>query len=182
MSPEQKTLVKETWRKVAPMADTAARPFYDRLFEIDATTRPLFKSTNLAEQRRKLIQALTLVVRGLDHLEDFVSIFADMGRRHAQYGVMDGHYDTVGAALLWTLEQGLGLEWTPEVKTAWSDAYALLADVMRGAAGEPTSAPDHSAQIASSPEMVCPPRSRSQPLLAKGCTTLQGAKAYWVFP
>ena len=86
MSPEQKALVKETWRKVAPMADTAARMFYDRLFEIDATTRLLFKTTNLAEQRRKLIQALTVVVRGLDHLEALVPALSDLGRRHAQYG------------------------------------------------------------------------------------------------
>ena len=98
MSPEQKALVKETWRKVAPMADTAARVFYDRLFEIDATTRLLFKTTNLAEQRRKLIQALTVVVQGLDHLEALVPALADLGRRHAQYGVTAGHYDTVGAA------------------------------------------------------------------------------------
>src|SRR6476660_7357429 len=83
MSPEQKALVKETWRKVAPMADTAARVFYDRLFEIDATTRLLFKSTNLAEQRRKLIQALTVVVQGLDYLEALVPTLADLGRRHA---------------------------------------------------------------------------------------------------
>ena len=77
MSPEQKALVKETWRKVVPMADTAARMFYDRLFEIDATTRLLFKTTNLAEQRRKLIQALTVVVQGLDHLEALVPTLAD---------------------------------------------------------------------------------------------------------
>ena len=64
MSPEQKALVKDTWQKVVPIADAAARLFYDRLFEIDATTRPLFKTTNLAEQRRKLIQALTVVVQG----------------------------------------------------------------------------------------------------------------------
>jgi hemoglobin-like flavoprotein len=146
MSPEQKALVKETWRKVAPMADTAARLFYDRLFEIDATTRTLFKTTHFAEQRRKLIQALTLVVQGLDHLEALVPTLADLGRRHAQYGVTDSHYDTVGTALLWTLEQGLGSGWTPEVKAAWSGAYALLADVMREAAGEPASTPEHSAQ------------------------------------
>ena len=79
MSPEQKALVKETWRKVAPMADKAARLFYDRLFEIDATTPPLFKTTNLAEQRRKLIQALTVVVQGLDHLEELVPTLADLG-------------------------------------------------------------------------------------------------------
>ena len=146
MSPEQKALVKETWRKVVPMADAAARLFYDRLFEIDPTTRPLFKTTDLADQRRKLIQALTVVVQGLDHLEALVPMIADLGRRHSQFGVIDAHYDTVGAALLWTLEQGLGSDWTPEVKVAWSCAYALLADVMRGAAGEPAFAAAHSAQ------------------------------------
>ena len=140
MTPEQKTLVKSSWQKLAPMADTAASLFYDRLFEIDATMRALFKVTNLAEQRRKLIQALALVVNGLDNLDALVPTIADLGRRHAQYGVTDGQYDTVGAALLWTLEQGLGSGWTPEVKAAWSDAYTLVADVMRGAAGEPASA------------------------------------------
>src|SRR5215470_17697760 len=146
MSPEQKTLVKQSWQKVAPIADKAARLFYDRLFEIDATTRPLFKATNLAEQRRKLIQALTVVVQSLDHLEALVPVLEDLGRRHAQYGVTDSHYDTVGAALLWTLEQGLGSGWTPEVRAAWSGAYDLLAGVMRGAAGDPASASHHSAQ------------------------------------
>jgi hemoglobin-like flavoprotein len=134
MSPEQKALVNETWQKVAPMADAAARLFYDRLFEIDATTRQLFKTTDLTEQRRKLIQALTMVVRRLDHLEALVPTIADLGRRHAQFGVTDAHYEAVGAALLWTLEQGLGSGWTPEVKSAWSSAYAQLADVMRAAA------------------------------------------------
>jgi len=144
MSPEQKALVKETWFKVAPMADEAARLFYDRLFEIDPTTRPLFKTTDLAEQRRKLIQALTVVVRGVDHLEALVPTIADLGRRHVQFGVTDVHYDAVGAALLWTLEKGLGSGWTPEAKIAWSCAYALLADVMRAAARELASAPAHS--------------------------------------
>jgi hemoglobin-like flavoprotein len=141
MSPEQNALVKETWAKVTPIADAAAYMFYDRLFEIDVTTRPLFKTTNLAAQRRKLIQALTVIVQGLEHLEALVPILADLGRRHAQYGVTDAHYEAVGAALLWTLERGLGSGWTPEVKIAWSSAYALLADVMRGAANESASTP-----------------------------------------
>ncbi len=80
MFPEQKALVKATWFKVAPMADAAACLFYDRLFEIDPTTRPLFKTTDLAEQRRKLVQALTMVVQGLDHLEALVPTIADLGR------------------------------------------------------------------------------------------------------
>ena len=81
MSPEQKVLVKQTWQKVTPTADSAARMFYDRLFEIDATTRPLFEASNLAEQRRKLIQALTVVVQGLDHLEALVPTLTNLGRR-----------------------------------------------------------------------------------------------------
>jgi len=146
MSPEQKILVKNSWQKLAPMADTAASLFYERLFAIDATIRALFKTTNLTEQRRKLIQALALVVNGLDNLDALVPAIADLGRRHAQYGVKEGQYDTVGAALLWTLEQGLGSGWTPEVKAAWSGAYTLVADVMRGAACEPASAVDYSVQ------------------------------------
>jgi hemoglobin-like flavoprotein len=134
MTPEQKALVRDTWRKVTPMAETAARLFYDRLFAIDATTRPLFKSADLAAQRRKLIQALSMVVQRLDHIEALAPTLADLGRRHVHYGVIDSHYVSVGAALLWTLEQGLGSEWTPEMKAAWNEAYSLLAGVMRGAA------------------------------------------------
>ena len=145
MSPEQKALVKETWHEVAPMAETAARLFYDRLFEIDPTTRPLFKATDLAEQRRKLIQALTMVVQGLDRQEALIPTLAALGRRHGNYGVAAGHYESVRAALLWTLEQGLGTKWTPEVRAAWSAAYILVADVMRRAANESTPPSDHSA-------------------------------------
>jgi hemoglobin-like flavoprotein len=95
MSSEQKAIVKETWRKVTPMSNVAARLFYDRLFEIDPATRPLFKTSDLPDQRRKLIQALTMVVQGLDHLEALVPTIADLGRRHAQFGVTDAHYDMV---------------------------------------------------------------------------------------
>lgn len=137
MSPEEKALVKQTWQKVAPTADAAVRLFYEQLFEIDATTKPLFETTNLNKQRQKLIQAVSMVVAGLDHLEALVPTLAELGRRHAKYGVTESHYDSVGTALLWTLEQGLGSGWTPEVKAAWVGAYGLLADVMRAAACEP---------------------------------------------
>jgi len=135
MSPQEKALVKETWLKLTPIADPAARLFYDRLFEIDETTRPLFETTDLGEQRQKLIHALAVVVQGLDHLEDLVPTLAGLGRRHVQYGVTDSHYESVGAALLWTLEQGLGSEWTSEANAAWSRAYLLLTGVMRESTG-----------------------------------------------
>jgi hemoglobin-like flavoprotein len=143
MSPEQKTIVKDTWAKMTPTADAVARLFYERLFEIDVTAQRLFSAVDLPEQRQKLIKALTAVVQGLDDIEGLVPTLKDLGRRHARYGVTHGHYDAVGAALLWTIEHGLGSAWTPEVGSAWSDAYGLLADVMRGAAGEPVSITSH---------------------------------------
>lgn len=134
MTPTQKTLVQETWRQVAPIADTAATLFYDRLFEIDPSLRALFHRNEPAEQRRKLMQTLAVAVRGLDNLETLVPVVAELGRRHAGYGVTDGHYATVGAALLWTLERGLGNAWTSEVAAAWTAAYGVLSGTMREAA------------------------------------------------
>jgi hemoglobin-like flavoprotein len=46
------------------------------------------------------------------------------------------HYDTVDAALLWTLEQGLGDVFTPEVRAAWTKLYGVLATTMQAAAAE----------------------------------------------
>jgi len=140
MTPEQKTLVQETWRHVVPIADTAASLFYDRLFQIDPTTRVLFAGVDLESQRKKLMQALALVVGALDRIDDLVPTIADLGRRHTTYGVTDTHYDSVGAALLWTLEQGLGDAWTAEAEAAWAAAYGLLSSVMRCAANEATAA------------------------------------------
>jgi hemoglobin-like flavoprotein len=134
MSPEQKNLVKSTWSQVVPIADVAATLFYDRLFEIDASTRPLFKSTDMAEQRRKLVQALATVIHGLDDLAPLVPVLETLGKNHVRYGVTDKHYDSVGAALLWTLEQGLKDAWTPAAKAAWTAAYGAVAGVMLGAA------------------------------------------------
>jgi hemoglobin-like flavoprotein len=75
-------------------------------------------------------------VKGLDRLEQLVPVVQDLGRRHARYGVKDEHYDTVGAALLWTLEKGLGAAFTPELKEAWATVYGILATTMQQAARE----------------------------------------------
>jgi hemoglobin-like flavoprotein len=134
MSPEQKNLVKTTWAMVVPIADTAAGLFYDRLFAIDTSTRAMFTSTNMAEQKKKLMQALAFVIGGLDKVEQLVPTIQTLGRNHVRYGVTDTHYDSVGAALLWTLEQGLKDAWTPDVKNAWIAAYTTVAGVMKDAA------------------------------------------------
>lgn len=129
MTPQQVSLVQDSFRKVVPIAGTAADLFYGRLFETAPEVRPLFPA-DLSEQKRKLIQMLAVAVNGLSRPEEIVPAVRDLGRRHAGYGVTEGHYAAVGAALLWTLRQGLGEAFTPEVERAWAETYDLLAGLM----------------------------------------------------
>jgi len=131
----QKTLVQTTWAQVVPIADTAAELFYNRLFEMDPSLRPLFTS-DIKEQGKKLMQMIGVAVKGLDRLDEIVPAVQALGKRHVGYGVKDEHYDTVAGALLWTLEKGLGEAYTPEVAEAWTVTYTLLADVMKAASKE----------------------------------------------
>ena len=131
----QKTLVQDSFAVVVPIADTAAFFFYAKLFELDPSLQKLFRS-DIAEQRRKLMQMLAAVVKGLDRLEHLLPVVKDLGRRHAAYGVEDAHYDTVEMALLWTLERSLPNPFTPETKAAWAAVYGLLTGVMKKAAKE----------------------------------------------
>jgi hemoglobin-like flavoprotein len=135
MTPEQKTLVQKSFQQVLPIADVAAELFYGRLFELDPSLRHLFRG-DLKEQGRALMSMIKVAVAGLNNLEKIVPAVQGLGRRHATYGVTDAHYDTVAAALLWTLEQGLGEAFTPEVKAAWVEVYTILATTMKEAAAE----------------------------------------------
>ena len=129
----QKVLVQESFAAVVPIADDAAVLFYRRLFELDPTLERMFKG-DMTEQRRKLMQMLTAAVKGLDRLDQLVPVVEELGRRHVAYRVEDAHYDTVGTALLWTLEKGLGSAFTPDVRDAWVAVYGLLAGTMKNAA------------------------------------------------
>ena len=133
MTPQQIALVQTSFLTVQPILDTAAGLFYDRLFELDPTLRPLFR-TSRDQQTRMLAQALTIVVKSLDRLDAIRPAVEALGRRHVGYGVRDEHYETVGAALLWTLQEGLGSAFTPAVRDAWSAAYGWIAFTMQRAA------------------------------------------------
>ncbi len=135
MTPKQKELVQKSFEQVLPIADTAAELFYGRLFELDPSHRLLFKG-DMASQGRALMSMIQVAVVGLDKMERIVPAVQNLGRRHATYGVKDSHYETVGAALLWTLEQGLGEKFTPDVKAAWTEVYTVLATTMKDAAAE----------------------------------------------
>jgi hemoglobin-like flavoprotein len=134
MTPTQIDLIRASWTAVEPIADTAAGLFYGRLFELDPALERLFRRTDMAAQRKVLMQTLTVVVKSLDRLDQIVPAVQALGRRHAGYGVREEHYGTVGAALLWTLEQGLGDGFTDPVRAAWTEAYGTLATVMIEAA------------------------------------------------
>ncbi len=131
---DQKQVVRETWTQVVPIADTAASLFYDRLFALDPSLEKLFKTTDMQEQRRKLMQMLGVAVNSLNRPDQLVPVLEDLARRHVQYGVKEQDYDTVGAALLWTLERGLGEAFTPFARDAWAETYRLVTEVMRRAA------------------------------------------------
>jgi hemoglobin-like flavoprotein len=129
MTPTEINLVKDSFRKIAPIADQAAALFYARLFELDPSLRPLFRG-DMAEQGRKLMTMIATAVASLDRVDTIVPALRQLGARHATYQVTDEHYATVGAALLWTLEKGLGGAFTQEVRAAWTDTYTLLANTM----------------------------------------------------
>ena len=135
MTPQQIELVKVTWVKVVPIADKAAELFYGRLFELDPSVKSMFK-TDMTEQGKKLMKTINIAVEALDDVEPLIPTLKEMGAAHAGYGVKDKDYNTVGAALLWTLEQGLGDAFTDEVKNAWGAVYEVLANTMKEGAAE----------------------------------------------
>jgi hemoglobin-like flavoprotein len=140
MTPDQVKLVQESFAKVAPISDQAAAIFYDRLFEVAPQVKAMFP-VDMTEQRKKLMATLAVVVNGLSRLESILPAASALAQRHVAYGAKPTHYPVVGAALLWTLERGLGEAWTPAVADAWTAAYGTLSGFMIAEAyGKPQAA------------------------------------------
>ena len=135
MTPEQVTMVKDTWAQVAPISEQAAELFYGKLFELNPDYKALFKG-DMKSQGKMLMSMLNTAVTSLDKLDTIIPAVQALGKRHVDYGVKDEDYDTVGEALLWTLGQGLGDGFTEEVKEAWTITYTTLAGVMIEASKE----------------------------------------------
>lgn len=135
MNASEIALVKQTFEKTVPLGDKVAEIFYEELFAIDPDLRGLFKG-DMREQGGKLLTALAMVVRNLDRTDVIVPAAENLAVRHLDYGVTSEHYPLVGDALMRTLQKGLGPEFTPDVRQAWTAAYQLLSDVMRAAAYE----------------------------------------------
>jgi len=129
MTPNQVKTVQDSFAKVVPISDQAAALFYSQLFTIAPPLKSLFRG-DMHEQGRKLMATLAVVVNGLGNLESILPAASALAKRHVGYGVTAAHYEPVGAALLWTLERGLGASWTPELAAAWTEAYATVSSYM----------------------------------------------------
>jgi hemoglobin-like flavoprotein len=130
MTPHQQNLIKESFGMVAPIADQAATIFYARLFELDPSLQRLFANTDMAAQRKNLMQTLAVVVKSIDKLDAIVPAVQALGGRHAGYGVTPQMFTTVGEALIDTLGIGLGDAFTTECREAWVEAFEILSSVM----------------------------------------------------
>jgi nitric oxide dioxygenase len=140
MTPDQIDLVQQSFARVAPISDQAASIFYNRLFEVAPQVKAMFPE-DMTEQRRKLMATLAVVVNGLTDLPSILPAASALAIRHVSYGARREHYPVVGAALLYTLEKGLGEAWTPDVASAWATAYETLSGYMMAEAyGRPSQA------------------------------------------
>jgi hemoglobin-like flavoprotein len=138
MTPENEAIVRRSWKQFEPMAESLAGYFYEKLFELDPDAQRLFAQTDMEAQGRKVMHMFAEIVRMLDQPQHLVAEVADLGRRHVRYGVRDDQYGSVGTALLWTLERGLGSAFTAEVRDAWTEAYLLCASIVRRGAAQVT--------------------------------------------
>jgi hemoglobin-like flavoprotein len=130
MAPEDIAVVQESFQQVAAIADQAAEIFYRNLFALDPQLQSLFPS-DMHTQGRKLMQMIGLAVHGLKSPDTLIPAVQALGRRHVAYGVEEKDYETVGKALILTLEQGLGADFTPQVREAWLATYQRLAATMK---------------------------------------------------
>ena len=129
ITPAQKATIQTSFKLLENVWGEAAALFYRRLFELDPALRPLFKVA-IAEQERKFMDMLRIMVFGLDYPDQLIPALQLLGERHTAYGVKPAHYQTVETALLWMLEQGLEDQFTPEMKAAWELVYARLVEIM----------------------------------------------------
>lgn len=130
-------LLRSSFELVVEREPDLTLRFYDVLFRDYPQVRPLFSRKSNAEQAVMLRDMLVAVI---DHLEDapwLTEQLGSLGARHVEYGVRPEMYGWVGASLLETLRHVAGEAWTPELETAWSDAYGAIASLMQqGASSE----------------------------------------------
>ncbi|MCG8350552.1 MAG: globin domain-containing protein [Chloroflexales bacterium] len=123
-------LLRTSFAHIKPHLGEFGVSFYQNLFAAYPQAKPLFTHTNMVQQQDKLLQALGMVIDNLQNTEVLSNKLRALGARHIEYGALPQHYSMVGQALLTTLEQYLGDDWTPELAAAWQQAYEVIAQFM----------------------------------------------------
>ena len=126
----QVELLEKSFDEIEPHANEFVSSFYDNLFTANPEAKPLFDTTDMEAQKKKLLGSLVLVVENLRKPDVLDGALRGLGARHVKYGALPEHYPLVGSALLSTFEQYLREDWTPQVKQAWVDAYGAISNIM----------------------------------------------------
>lgn len=134
MTKEEIKLVKQSWRVFRSIDPAVVGDlFYSKLFADNPGLRKMFPD-QMTEQYKKLMDMITMVVGRLENLDQLTEEISALAQRHVQYGVRPAHYKLIGNALLWTLEKGMGTDWSNELKMAWQACYTILSATMINAA------------------------------------------------
>ncbi|MEM6611997.1 MAG: globin family protein [Cyanobacteria bacterium P01_C01_bin.72] len=128
--PLQVEVLEQSFESIKPRANEFVDSFYQNLFTANPEAKPLFEHTNMASQKKMLLNSLVMVVENLRNPDVLDKSLRGLGARHVKYGALPAHYPLVGGALLTTFEQYLGDQWNPDVKGAWADAYGAISEIM----------------------------------------------------
>lgn len=142
MTDEQYVLVRATWARLAPSAQRLSAKFYERLFELEPAHRHFFRNVSMGVQENKFAMTLAQIAAIDADPRTLVRVVAALGRLHSSFGVTEAAYAHAQVALLWALEHGLGADWTPPVRDAWTEAIAVVSEIMRRATGHEAAVSD----------------------------------------
>jgi len=123
-------LLERSFNILAPRAGELVHNFYEELFTQFPQVKPMFEGSNSAEQEKKLINALQLVVNNLRNVDTLAKALTTLGEKHQQYGVLAEHYTAAANTLIKVMQELAGDLWSPEIQSAWEHALAVVAKVM----------------------------------------------------
>lgn len=136
MNPEQIRLVQTSFRQLAPDAPQLADLLFARWFQLDPAARRLFR-TDLPTHKTRWTAVVAGLIHNLDPAGEWQRAAVELGERHRHYDAQPSHFDSLGVAFIWTLENGIGEQLTFEVLNAWVAFYRELSAAMQAAAPEP---------------------------------------------
>lgn len=126
-------LVQQSFALLEPALEPLMDLFFARLFQMEPSLRNLFPN-DLSHHKRIFCRTLALIICEMEELAQLDTRVEELGKLYIALGLDAGAYDTLGAALVWTVEIGLGEAFTLEMRTAWSLFYGEMAKGIRVAA------------------------------------------------